>query len=257
MTSGSPSPSYTSPPQSLDRHGLDAVIASCARARERRHADYEHDGRPHRKAVTNRPPRADDIVGDDLAVLEAIDADRSGIDVAEAVERERAEDAVLDLRREQLFDDRRARPVRARDRVEQHLGGLGGLRSAEESRLADVVAELANELLACRREQRGGDRRARHEHALAGGSELLRDVAERKAVRRDDLDARRKRRSEVLDERLGVVLRQTREVHDIRLRGRHGRRELRIALPDRPWDANRVEPDVRAVASNSSTSVRT
>ena len=136
--------------------------------------------------------------------FEAVDADRSGIDVAVAVERERAEDAVLDLGREELLDDRCPRSVGARDRVEEHLGGLGGLRSPQKSRLADVVAELANELLARRREQLGGNRGARHEHALAGGSELLCDEAVGEAVGRDELDAPRKRRSEVLDELLAL-----------------------------------------------------
>ena len=48
--------------------------------------------------------------------------------LAVAVERERAEDAVLDLRREELLDDRRACPVGAGDRVEEHLRRLSGLR---------------------------------------------------------------------------------------------------------------------------------
>ena len=94
---------------------------------------------------------------DDLASLEAVDSRPAlGIDVAEAVEGERTEDPILDLRREKLFDDRRARSVRSRDRIEKHLGGLGGLGSAQEPRLADGVAELADELLARRREQSEG-----------------------------------------------------------------------------------------------------
>src|SRR5688572_29678747 len=92
--------------------------------------------------------RADDIVSDDFAILEAVDPDGSRVDVAVGIERERAEDAALDLRREELLDDRSTRSVGTRDRVEEHLGRLGGLRSPQESRLADVVAELANEPLA-------------------------------------------------------------------------------------------------------------
>src|SRR6266511_618545 len=64
---------------------------------------------------------ANHAVGDDLATVEAVDGDGPRNNVAVPVERERAQDAVGDPRREQLLDDGRSRPIRARDRVEQDL----------------------------------------------------------------------------------------------------------------------------------------
>ena len=62
------------------------------------------------------------------AALDAEDGDRRRPDVAVLVEGDRPEDSVLDPRRTELVEHRRARPVRPGDGIEQHLGRLRAVR---------------------------------------------------------------------------------------------------------------------------------
>ena len=130
----------------------------------------------HALATLGVDRRTDDAVDDDLPVLVAVHADRRRVDVAEPVERERAEDPVLDLGREEFLDDRRTRSVGACDRVQEHFRRLGRLGGSLRSWLGNDRTELTKEPLSSGRQRRVRDARHGGEQPVSDRTKLLRDV---------------------------------------------------------------------------------
>jgi hypothetical protein len=90
-----------------------------------------HQGRVGRDHAVQDPSLdAQDVVATG-APFHPVDRDRVERDVAVRVEGEAAQDPVLDPRGEELLENAGSRPVGARDRVEQHLGGLGRVRGEQ------------------------------------------------------------------------------------------------------------------------------
>src|SRR5918999_627212 len=136
-----------------------------------------------------------------LPSIDAVHRHAASGRVAVCVELEAAQDAVLDARPEQVPGDRRTRTVGGRDRVEQHLCGLGhgggGGRCLPLDRLLEGFDKAA---------PRGGkacgvhDRDADH-NTLGRPTRLLDERFRGEAVRCEDLDTRAEGRTQITHER--------------------------------------------------------
>src|SRR4051794_39001760 len=149
----------------------------------------------------------DRLVGGLLAALDLVDGDRVRVGVAVRVDRERPEDAVVDLGLKQLGRDVCARAVTLLDRGQEHLGRLcsvGGVRVHLSARLRG--AEVLDELLALRAEllvRLPGDADVHPLGCIARAVDNGGDG--REAIRRDQRDVLAEDRDEVLEELPAVL----------------------------------------------------
>src|SRR3954454_19988857 len=152
-----------------------------------------------------------------LTALDLVDGDRVRVGVAVRVDRERSEDAVVDLRLEQLGGDVCTRAVTVLDRGQEHLGRLccvGRVRVYLPARLRG--AEVLDELLALRAEllvRLSGDADV---HPLSSIACAVDDGGDgREAVRCHQCDVLAEDRGEVLDELAAVLADEPAEEHRI------------------------------------------
>ena len=189
---------------------------------------------------------ASDPVGDEPAVADPVDRDGGGNDVSERIEGEGPQDPAPDPGRTDLAHDRRATPVRPRDGVEQHLGGLCSLRGPRLTRLGGGQTEGPEEPTARGRKPVWGGSRLGGVEPLTGRPELTSDVFRRERVGRDEDRVGPDGGAEVLDEPLRVQLRQPGQVDGIRPRRGDLARQSLVRVVPPPDETTDGDPEIRS-----------